>query len=386
MTNTARQRLLTLFAEQVKCPKHHGCHDFSGIIRCFNKLLHMGTMSESDFFSIAFGIGTRNRNGEWLEVYYPQPVFRPDQNIVTNLGLIADYQGGNTFVEVDDDFLEAATNILTEGRQHDVIRALITSKQPRIVTFIQSDEALTSTPEAYLKLHLLSHRFVTPNSINLDGIFGLLPNVAWTNKGAVDPAELFDLQLQARAAGETLEVSSVDKFPKMTNYVVPKGVRIAHSARVRLGAYIGEGTTVMHEGFVNFNAGTLGEGMIEGRLSQGVTVGNGSDLGGSASIPGTLSGGGTVVISIGEDCLISANAGCGIPLGDRCVVEAGLYITPGALIQVLDEKRNPVEVVKARELSGRSDMMFIRNSQSGQVECRINTKQVSLNEELHAHN
>jgi 2,3,4,5-tetrahydropyridine-2-carboxylate N-succinyltransferase len=306
--------------------------------------------------------------------------------LISPTGATADTIEPDSFVEVDDDFLDAASSILTEGRQHDVIKALMASNQPRLVTFIQSDEALASTPEAYLKLHLLSHRLVTPNSVNLEGIFGLLPNVAWTNKGAIDPAELFDLQLQARAAGETLEVSCVDKFPKMTNYVVPQGVRIAHSARVRLGAYIGEGTTVMHEGFVNFNAGTLGEGMIEGRLSQGVTVGNGSDLGGSASLPGTLSGGGTVVISIGEDCLISANAGSGIPLGDRCVVEAGLYITPGTLIQVLDEKRNPVEVVKARELSGRSDMMFIRNSLSGQVECRINTKQVSLNEELHAHN
>jgi 2,3,4,5-tetrahydropyridine-2-carboxylate N-succinyltransferase len=343
-------------------------------------------MSDSDFFSIALGVGTKNQRGEWLEVYYPLPVFHPDQEVITRLGLIAEYQGGNTFVEVDDDFLDAASSILTEGRQHDLVRVLKTSEQPRLITFIESDEAPTSIPEAYLKLHLLSHRFVTPNSINLEGIFGLLPNVAWTNRGAVDPDELFDLQLQARAAGETLEVSCVDKFPKMTNYVVPKGVRIAHSARVRLGAYIGEGTTVMHEGFVNFNAGTLGEGMIEGRLSQGVTVGNGTDLGGSASIPGTLSGGGTVVISIGEDCLISANAGSGIPLGDRCVVEAGLYITPGSLVQVLDEKRNPVEVVKARELSGRSDMMFIRNSQSGQVECRVNTKQVSLNEDLHAHN
>jgi len=343
-------------------------------------------MSESGFFCIALGFGTRNRNGEWLEVYYPQPIYHPKQEIVTQLGLIAEYEGGNTFVEVDDDFLDAASNVLTEGKQHDIIRALMESKQPRLITFLESDGVLMSTPEAYLKLHLLSHRHVTPNSVNLDGIYGLLPNVAWTSRGAVDPEELFDLQIEARAAGETLEVSSVDKFPKMTNYVVPKGVRIAHSARVRLGAYIGEGTTVMHEGFVNFNAGTLGEGMIEGRLSQGVTLGNGTDLGGSASTAGTLSGGGSVVISIGEDCLISANAGSGIPLGDRCVIEAGLYITPGTLVQVLDENRQPVEVVKARALSGRSDMMFIRNSQSGQVECRINIKKVSLNEELHAHN
>jgi 2,3,4,5-tetrahydropyridine-2-carboxylate N-succinyltransferase len=343
-------------------------------------------MSESNFYSIAIGVGTKNRNGDWLEVYYPQPVFQPDPELIAQLGSIAQYTSGNTFVEIDDDLLVAAEQVLKDSRQLGIVKTLQGSSQPRVITFIQSDAAPTSTPEAYLKLHLLSHRFVIPNAINLDGIFGLLPNVAWTNKGAVDPAELAELQLQARAAGETIEVASVDKFPKMTNYVVPQGVRIAHSARVRLGAYIGEGTTVMHEGFVNFNAGTLGEGMIEGRISQGVTVGNGSDLGGSASIPGTLSGGGTVVLSIGKDCLLSANAGSGIPLGDRCIVEAGLYITPGSLVQVLDENRNPVEVVKARELSGRSDMMFIRNSQTGQVQCRVNTRQVVLNEDLHAHN
>ncbi len=341
-------------------------------------------MSDPHFYSIALGIGTKNRHGEWLEVYYPHPVFQPDQDLVAQLGSCVSYTGGNTFIEVGNDILDAVEKAIPA--QLEIVRTFKASQQPRLITFIQTDESPVSTPEAYLKLHLLSHRFVTPNAINLDGIFSLLPNVAWTNKGAVDPAELFEHQLQARAAGEVLDVSCVDKFPKMTNYVVPEGVRIAHTARVRLGAYIGEGTTIMHEGFVNFNAGTLGTGMIEGRISQGVTVGDGSDLGGSASIAGTLSGGGTEILSIGKDCLISANAGSGIALGDRCVVEAGLYITPGSLIQVLDENRNPVEIVKARQLSGRSDMLFLRNSQSGQVECRINTKQVSLNEALHAHN
>ena len=172
----------------------------------------------------------------------------------------------------------------------------------------------------------------------------------------------------------------------MTNYVIPSGVRIAHSARIRLGAFIGEGTTVMHEGFVNFNAGTVGPNMVEGRISQGVMVGSGTDLGGSASTAGTLSGGGNVLITVGKDCLISANAGTGISLGDRCTIEAGLYITPGTLVRVLDENRKIVKDVKARELSGQSDMLFIRNSQSGVVECRTNKTAISLNPLLHDNN
>jgi len=189
--------------------------------------------------------------------------------------------------------------------------------------------APTSVPGTYLKLHLLSHRLVKPHETDLSGMFGTLPNVAWTNQGAIDINELPQRQLDARIKGEVLTVESVDKFPKMTNYVVPTGVRIAHTARVRLGAYIGEGTTVMHEGFVNFNAGTLGTSMIEGRISAGVVVGEGSDLGGGCSTMGTLSGGGNIVISVGKESLIGANAGIGIPLGDRCIVESGLYITAG---------------------------------------------------------
>jgi 2,3,4,5-tetrahydropyridine-2-carboxylate N-succinyltransferase len=195
-----------------------------------------------------------------------------------------------------------------------------------------------------------------------------------------------DEQLKARAEGRVLEVSSVDKFPKMTNYVAPIGVRIAHTARVRLGAYLGEGTTVMHEGFVNFNAGAIGPNMIEGRLSQGVTMDAGSDLGGSSSTMGTLSGGGEMVLTIGKDCLLGANAGTGIPLGDRCIIEAGLYITASTAVQVLDENKNFVKVVKARELAGQNDMLFIRNSQTGIVECRTNQKAIQLNDSLHSNN
>ena len=179
---------------------------------------------------------------------------------------------------------------------------------------------------------------------------------------------------------------SIDKFPKMTNYVVPAGVRIAHTARVRLGAYVGEGTTVMHEGFINFNAGTEGTSMIEGRISAGVVVGKGSDLGGGCSTMGTLSGGNNVIISVGDECLLGANSGLGIPLGDRCIIEAGLYVTGGSKVTVLDDKNQVVETVKAKDLAGKSDLLFRRNSQSGAIECKTNKSAIELNEELHANN
>src|SRR5919109_14280 len=201
--------------------------------------------------------------------------------------------------------------------------------------------------DAYLRLHLLSHRLIRPHDANLDGLFGVLNNVAWTSHGPVDPAEVPQVQRRLRAAGEPFQVFSVDKFPRMTDYVVPAGVRIADADRVRLGAHLASGTTVMHEGFVNFNAGTLGTSMVEGRISAGVVVDDGTDLGGGSSIMGTLSGGGTERISIGKRCLIGANAGVGISLGDDCVVEAGCYITAGARILLEDGR-----VIKAKELSG----------------------------------
>jgi 2,3,4,5-tetrahydropyridine-2-carboxylate N-succinyltransferase len=217
--------------------------------------------------------------------------------------------------------------------------------------------------DAYLRLHLLSHRLIRPHQANLDGVFGVLPNVAWTSHGPVDPAALGEVRMRYRSAGEPFLVLSVDKFPRMTDYVAPAGVRIADADRVRLGAHLADGTTVMHEGFVNFNAGTLGHSMVEGRISAGVVVGDGSDIGGGASIMGTLSGGGTTVISVGERCLLGANAGLGISLGDDSVVEAGLYLTAGARVTLPDG-----EIVKARELSGASGLLFRRNSQSGAVE------------------
>jgi 2,3,4,5-tetrahydropyridine-2-carboxylate N-succinyltransferase len=235
--------------------------------------------------------------------------------------------------------------------------------------------------DAYLRLHLLSHRLIRPHDANLDGLFGVLNNVAWTSHGPVDPAALPQVQRRFRAAGEPFQVFSVDKFPRMTDYVVPPGVRIADADRVRLGAHLADGTTVMHEGFVNFNAGTLGHSMVEGRISAGVVVGDGSDVGGGASIMGTLSGGGTAVISIGERCLLGANSGLGISLGDDCVVEAGLYLTAGARVTLPDG-----EVVKARDLSGASGLLFRRNSQSGAIEVvpRQGGSWQGLNAALHA--
>ena len=225
------------------------------------------------------------------------------------------------------------------------------------------DAAPTDTSDAYLRLHLLSHRLVAPRSISMDGIFGLLPNNAWTNLGPVALEHLTATQLKVRAKGEHLSVFGVDKFPRMVDYVVPSGVRIADADRVRLGAHLASGTTVMHEGFVNFNAGTLGASMVEGRISAGVVVGDGSDIGGGASIMGTLSGGGKEVITIGKSCLIGANAGVGISLGDNCVVEAGCYITAGSKITLPD-----ASIVKGKELSGAHGLLFRRNSVTGAME------------------
>ena len=226
---------------------------------------------------------------------------------------------------------------------------------------IDVDEAPASAVDAYLRLHLLSGRLAQPNSINMDGVFGALNNVVWTNLGPVAVSEIDNVRLRVKQQGGLVHVHGVDKFPRMVDYVVPSGVRIADGSRVRLGAHLEEGTVVMHEGFCNFNAGTLGTSMVEGRISAGVVVGDGSDVGGGASIMGTLSGGGTHVISIGERCLLGANSGIGISLGDDCVVEAGLYITASTPVST------PDGVVKARELSGISGVMFIRDGQTGQV-------------------
>jgi 2,3,4,5-tetrahydropyridine-2,6-dicarboxylate N-succinyltransferase len=244
---------------------------------------------------------------------------------------------------------------------------------------IDLDAAPADASDAYLRLHLLSHRLVLPNTVNLDGLFEVLNNVAWTNAGPCPVEDFERIRLRLRDCGP-VHVFNVDKFPRMTDYVVPSGVRIADAGRVRLGAHLAEGTTVMHEGFVNFNAGTLGASMIEGRISQGVVVGRGTDVGGGASIMGTLSGGGAERVSIGERCLLGAESGIGISLGDDCIVEAGLYVTAGTKVTLEDGL-----VVKARELSGCSALLFIRNSVTGTVEARSRTGEVfTLNSSLHA--
>jgi 2,3,4,5-tetrahydropyridine-2-carboxylate N-succinyltransferase len=245
---------------------------------------------------------------------------------------------------------------------------------------IDTDAPPASVADTYLRLHLLSNRLVLPRTINLDGIFGLLPINAWTNLGPIQPERVDEVRATLMPKGQRVEVHSLDRFPRMTDYVTPPGVRIADADRVRLGAHLAEGTVVMHEGFCNFNAGTLGQAMVEGRISQGVIVGVGSDVGGGASIMGTLSGGGTEVVTVGERCLIGANAGIGISLGDECTVEAGLYVTAGTLVTVLPER----EVVKAKQLSGASGLLFRRNSTTGTVEAVPRSpKWDGLNSALH---
>ena len=273
-------------------------------------------------------------SGQPLDVWYPQPVLGSDAPGIPGL--------------------DAATRT-------DDVRGVEVRPVRTVIEDLQAPP--DSVADAYLRLHLLSHRLVQPRTINLDGIFGILPNVAWTTRGPVAIDELAAARLRARTHGEHLVVLGVDRFPRMIDYVVPSGVRIADADRVRLGAHLAEGTVVMHEGFVNFNAGTLGTSMVEGRISAGVVVGDGSDIGGGASIMGTLSGGGQEVISVGRGCLIGANAGIGISLGDGCVVEAGTYVTAGARVTLPDG-----EVVKARDLSGVGGMLFRRNSTTGALE------------------
>lgn len=335
--------------------------------------------------ALGLGIGTKNAKGTWLDTFFPAPIYQPNESLAAELRSLVNLDSGNQTLELSTEQLSALakskdTNIAA------IAGSLANNKQTAVLVIIETDDTATSTPEVYLKLHLLSHRLVKPHGINLNGIFALLPNVAWTNQGPIDLTELAAKQLAARCAGEFLEVKSVDKFPQMTDYVVPSGVRIADAARVRLGAYIGEGTTIMHEGFVNFNAGTEGTSMVEGRISAGVMVGKGSDLGGGCSTMGTLSGGGNIIISVGENSLIGANAGIGIPLGDRCTVESGLYITAGTKVAMLDNNNQTVRIVKARDLASTPDLLFRRNSSNGQVECLTNKTAIELNEALHANN
>ncbi|ADX73788.1 tetrahydrodipicolinate N-succinyltransferase [Pseudarthrobacter phenanthrenivorans Sphe3] len=315
-----------------------------------------------------FGVGTVSTgDATVLDVWFPAPA----------LGVAA----ANLRSVEDAD--ESLTRIAENGADED--RGI---EQKVVFVQINLDEAPADTADAYLRLHLLSHRLAKPNTINLDGIFGKLPNVVWTNFGpaAVEGFELTRARLRRRGA---VTVYGIDKFPRMVDYVVPTGVRIADADRVRLGAHLAEGTTVMHEGFVNFNAGTLGTSMVEGRISAGVVTGNGSDVGGGASIMGTLSGGGKEKITIGERVLLGANSGVGISIGDDSVVEAGLYVTAGTRVRVPGPKdevgEDTVKIVKAAELSGVPNLLFRRNSTTGAVEVLPRAGQtVELNDALHA--
>jgi 2,3,4,5-tetrahydropyridine-2-carboxylate N-succinyltransferase len=299
-----------------------------------------------------WGLASIHSSGQVLDTYFPSP----------RLGVADDSAAPAALISavLDDQAREVRTEI--------------------VLVDIDLDAPPADTSDAYLRLHLLSHRLVQPRSINLDGIFGSLPNVLWTSAGPCAIEGFERVRTRLRARGGHLTIFGVDKFPRMVDYVVPTGVRVADADRVRLGAHLAAGTTVMHEGFVNFNAGTLGTSMVEGRISAGVVVGRDSDIGGGASIMGTLSGGGTEIISIGERCLIGANAGIGIALGDDCIVEAGLYVTSGTKVTLPGG-----EVVKARSLSGENGLLFIRNSVTGAVEMRrLDRGGVTLNVELHA--
>lgn len=340
-------------------------------------------------FAAGLGIGTQNRHGEWLEVHYAAPLFRPSPAVVDALLETLGGDIDNRIATLDARTLEALEQAFDNAgadQQARLAARLSRARQPVIMTLLADDLAPATVPEAYLKLQLLSHRLARPHDLDLSGIFAVLPNVAWTSRGAIDLDELPDAILDARLQGKHLEVHAVDKFPRMLNYVAPDGVRVGDAARIRLGAYLGTGTTVMQEGFVNFNAGTEGPSMVEGRISAGVFVGRGSDLGGGSSTMGTLSGGNNVVIGIGQECLIGANAGVGIPLGDRCTIEAGLYITAGSVVSLIDASGQPVRSVKARELAGQSGLQFRRNSQTGAIEARANRSAVELNAALHDHN
>ncbi len=342
-------------------------------------------------FSFAFGVGTQSSQGEWLEVFYPHPVLNPNESLVQ---AIADVLGGNlltgnhavTITGQQASQLGKAFAAIDNQDQAKWLNQAADASQPMVVTLLEHDTAPTSTPEVYLKLQLLSDGQIQPHGQDLTGIFGLLPNVAWTNEGPIAVADLTQRQMDARLRGEWLHVNAVDKFPRMVDYKVPAGVRIGDASRVRLGAHLASGTTVMHEGFVNFNAGTAGNSMIEGRISAGVMVGKNSDLGGGCSTMGTLSGGGKEIIAVGEDCLIGANAGIGIALGNRCIVEAGLYVTAGTKITVLDAHNQELGTTKGIALSGKDDLLFRRNSQSGRVEVKPNGTAVMLNDALHSNN
>lgn len=339
----------------------------------------------SSLYTFGIGVGTKNARGEWLEVYYPAPLVNLDPKMSRVIRSVFSDLGSD--IEPSPEQLASLVSALESDNFNElasIIKTLQTTNKCIVAVLQDKNLSPKTVPQGYLKLHLLSHRLVKPHQTDISGIFGVLKNIAWTSFGAIDIEELPERMLESRLSGTPLIIDCVDKFPKMVDYVVPTGIRIADTSRVRLGAYVGEGTTVMHEGFINFNAGTEGPNMVEGRISAGVFCGSGSDVGGGASIMGTLSGGGTEVISLGRQCLLGANSGSGISLGDRCTIEAGLYVTGGTIITILDDNKNDVRKAKARELSGQSDLLFRRNSVTGAVECLTNLSAIELNSELHS--
>ena len=365
--------------------------------------------SEPEAF--AFGFATIGTNGDMLDVWYPHVNLNPNTGEKWGSAGVAAIgrsvygdsgHPGSITKPIVDRLLGYLNPFINDGKNHPNIPVLQDIQQmlepshlggsstgrtvPIGVAIPSLSNPVRSTADAYLRLHLLSHRLVEPNCMNLDEIFRHLPNNVWTNIGPIVPSEVDRTMMEMRRQGQLLTVYGQDKFPFMQNYIaLPDDVRIANADRVRLGAYVGRGTTIMQEGFINFNAGTEGPAMVEGRISQGVFVGRGSDLGGSSSTMGTLSGGNETIISVGEDCLIGANGGIGISLGDRCTVEAGLYVTAGTPIsfyRTRDKDEVPADV-KGIDLSGQNDILFIRDGTSGKVIARPNGKVNKLNTKLH---
>jgi 2,3,4,5-tetrahydropyridine-2-carboxylate N-succinyltransferase len=322
------------------------------------------------------GLATVTPDGRVLDTWYPRPALGLDDAGVALRERLSAHAAGGHPLEGDVASAELGVDVAAALGPQPLRRV----ERVAVATFVDDlRDPPVDAHDVYLRLHLLSHRLVAPHGLALDGQFGILSNVAWTSAGPCAVEGLEEVRLAHRVAGVPFQVTSIDKFPRMTDYVVPAGVRIADADRVRLGAHLASGTTVMHEGFVNFNAGTLGASMVEGRISAGVVVGDGSDLGGGSSVMGTLSGGGKEVIRVGERCLVGANGGIGISLGDDCVVEAGLYVTAGTRVTLPDGT-----VTKAGELSGRNGLLFRRNSTSGTVEALPRTGGgIELNTQLH---
>ena len=361
---------------------------------------------------LALALGIRRQHRDiTLDVHFPHINFNNNFGSMAIISKAVNFPQTNGFFKVDkttlkkiwEEFapfhneLDKHTNVEIISQLKEISNESSNSySQTDVIAYFlfDKDKSVESAEEAYFKLNCLSQRCVTPHSLSLEGAFGKLTNIAWTNQGPILPKDLTSLKTQFLLKGKELSVTHVDKFPYLTNYFIPSGVRIASSSQVRLGAYLGEGTTVMPAGYVNFNAGTEGNAMVEGRVSAGVFIKKDSDIGGGASIMGTLSGGNKHIIQIGEKCLIGANAGTGISLGDKCTIAAGLYIYGGMKVSLYDQKEQPVDlddnfvkegdnIVKAYHLSGKNNMLFIQDSQSGKVICKPNKKVIELNSQLH---